>query len=292
MTTLAHKTILLTGASRGIGACVARQLAKQGATVVGVSRSPAELENLCVQVNTLGGKGLGIPFDIGQVEQLPLLLEQVTQQVGTVDILINNAGIELYRALPDYSLAEIQSILAVNLVAAIELTRLLLPSMLKRGRGHVVNMASLAGKTGHPYDSIYSASKAGLLMWNHAIRQELAGTGVRVSAICPGYVSGQGMLADTGIPAPSLAGTSRPETVALAVVKAIEQNQAEVLINQDPMTEFVTRSLLAIEQFFPRLGDVVNQRLGITRLNRLRIDHSLPQRLDRTGDRQSAKSAK
>jgi short-subunit dehydrogenase len=288
MTTLNDKTILLTGASRGIGACIARELAKQHATIVCVSRSRAELETICAQVNAIGGKGIGIPFDISDVEQLPALLRQIHQQVGSVDILINNAGIELYRAFQDYSLWEIQSVLSVNLVAAIELTRLLLPTMLEQRSGHIVNIASLAGKKGHPYDSIYSASKAGLLMWGNAIRQELVGTGVGISVICPGYVAQQGMLADTGIPSPPLAGISLPEAVAIAVVRAIEQNKAEVIINQDLVTEFLTRLLLAVEQFFPRLGDAMNQWLGVTRLNRMRIDsfHS------KTSDRQSIKSVR
>jgi short-subunit dehydrogenase len=288
MTTLNDKTILLTGASRGIGAYIARELAKQHATIVCVSRSQAELEAICAQVNAIGGKGIGIPFDISDVEQLPALLRQIYQQVGSVDILINNAGIELYRAFQDYSLWEIQSVLSVNLVAAIELTRLLLPTMLEQRSGHIVNIASLAGKKGHPYDSIYSASKAGLLMWGNAIRQELVGTGVGISVICPGYVAQQGMLADTGIPSPPLAGISLPEAVAIAVVRAIEQNKAEVIINQDLVTEFLTRLLLAVEQFFPRLGDAMNQWLGVTRLNRMRIDsfHS------KTSDRQSIKSVR
>ena len=288
MTSLNNKTILLTGASRGIGACIARELAKQHATIVGVSRSQAELETICAQVNAFGGQGIGIPFDISDVEQLPALLQQVHRQVGSVDILINNAGIELYRAFQDYSLQEIQSVLSVNLVAAIELTRLLLPTMLEQRSGHIVNIASLAGKKGHPYDSIYSASKAGLLMWGNAVRQELVGTGVGISVICPGYVARQGMLADTGIPAPPLAGTSLPETVAIAVVRAIEQNKAEIIINQDPATEFITRLLLAVEQFFPRLGDAINQRLGVTRLNQMRIDNFR----SKTSDRQPIKSVR
>jgi short-subunit dehydrogenase len=273
MTTIAGKTVLLTGASRGIGAVIARALAEKQATVVGVSRSQEGLDKVCAEVNALGGKGIGIPFDISNVEELPVLLRQIEQLIGSVDILINNAGIEIYRAFQDYSLAEIQSVLSINLLAAMELTRLVLPHMLFQNSGHIVNIASLASKKGHPYDSVYSASKAGLLMWGDALRQELAGTGVEISAICPGYISQQGMLADTGVPAPSLAGTSTPDDVAIALVKAIEQNKAEIVINGNLITENFTKLLFAIEQFFPRFGDVVNQRLGVTRLNQMRIQN-------------------
>lgn len=268
---IAGKTVLLTGASRGIGVHIAHALAAKQATVIGVSRSAEELNKVCAEVNDLSGKSIAIPFDISNIAELPVLLQQIEQQAGGVDILINNAGIEIYRAFPDYSLAQMQSVLSINLVAAMELTRLVLPGMLNRSSGHIVNIASLAAKKGHPYDSIYSASKAGLLMWADALRQELASTGVGLSTICPGYISGQGMMADTGIPAPSLAGTSTPHQVAIAIIRAIEQNQGEVIVNGDPITANLTKLLLAISQFFPSFGDTTNRLLGVTKLNRLRI---------------------
>lgn len=271
MTIIAGKTILLTGASRGIGRFIARELAHKQVTVIYIARSQEGLDRVCSEINALGGKVIGIPFDINNVEQLPILLQKIEQLVGSVDILINNAGIEIYKAFQDYSLADIQSVLSINLLAAIELTRLVLPNMLSQGGGHIVNIASLAGKKGHPYDSIYSASKAGLLMWADAVRQELDGSGVSISTLCPGYVSGNGLLADTGVPAPSLAGISKPEDVAIAVVKAIEQNQAEVIVNGNIIMQNLTKLLLATEQFFPRFGDVVNQWLGVTMLNQMRI---------------------
>lgn len=271
MTSIAGKTVVLTGASRGIGAFIARELAKKQATVIGISRSQEKLDQLCAEIHVMGGKAIVIPFDISNVEKLPILLKKIEQFTGSVDILINNAGVEIYKAFPDYSLADIQSVLSINLLAAIELTRLVLPNMLHQGSGHIVNIASLAAKKGHPYDSIYSASKAGLLMWANAIRQELTNTGVNISTICPGYISDYGLLADTGVPAPALAGISKSEDVAKAVVKAIENNQAEVIVNGNIIMQTFTKLLLATEQIFPRLGDVVNQGLGVNKLNKRRI---------------------
>jgi short-subunit dehydrogenase len=267
MTTIAGKTILLTGASRGIGAFIARALAKEQATIIGVSRSKEGLDKIGAEVKKLGGEWSAIPFDLRQVENLPILLEQIHQRVGIIDILINNAGIELYRAFQDYSTAEIQSILTTNLLAVMELSRLILPSMLNQGSGHIVNIASLAGKKSPAYNSIYAASKAGLIGWNDALRQELAGTGVEISVICPGYVSHQGMSADTGVSTPRLSGTSPPIKVADAVVCAIAHNKAEVLVNQDLLTETFTKLLLAIGQIFPRFGDAIFQWLGVTATN-------------------------
>lgn len=268
---IASKTILLTGASRGIGRCIAHALAKEQATIVGVARSQSGLDQVGAGVEAAGGKWIGIPFDISQVETLPILIKQIEELTGSIDILINNAGIEIYRAFQDYSLDELQSIISTNLIAAMELTRLLLPEMMTRNSGHIVNIASTAAKKGHPYDSVYSASKAGLLMWNDAIRQELAGTNVEISIICPGYVSDQGLLADTGIAAPKLSGTSTPEAVAIAVLKAIQHNLTEIVINHNIASVGIIRLLWALWQFFPRFGDVVYRWVGVSELNQKRI---------------------
>jgi short-subunit dehydrogenase len=270
MTIISGKTVLLTGASRGIGAFIALALAKQKATVVGVSRSQEGLDEVGTQVKALGGQWLGIPFDISKVEELPILIEKIHHKYDYIDILINNAGIEKYKKFSEYSTSDIQSVLTTNLVAAIELSRLCVPHMLHQKSGHIVNIASLAAKKGQPYDSIYSASKAGLLMWSDSLRQELAGTCVEVSVICPGYVSQQGMFADTSVPAPSLAGISTPPDVANAVTRAIKQNKAEVIVNQDPVMAGFTRALLALCQIFPELGDAVYRWIGIVKLNQKR----------------------
>lgn len=271
MTSIAGKTILLTGASRGIGAFIARSLAKEQVTIVGISRSKEGLNKIGAEITDLGSEWIAINFDLTQIEKLPIIVEQVNQQVGAVDILINNAGIELYRAFQDYSTTEIQSILTTNLIAVMELSRLILPAMLSKGSGHIVNIASLAGKKSPAYNSIYAASKAGLIGWNDALRQELAGTGVEISVICPGYVSQEGISADTGVPAPRLSGTSPPVKVVDAVVRAIVHNQAEVVVNQDLMTETFTKFLFAIGCFFPRFGDAIFQWVGVTAANQKRI---------------------
>ncbi len=273
MTTIAGKTVLLTGASGGIGVFIARALAKEQATVVGVSRSKEGLDKEGVEIKALGGKWIALPFDISNVEELPVLVQQINEIAGSIDILINNAGIEIYRAFQDYSNADLQSVLATNLGAAMELSRLVLPTMLRQSSGHIVNIASLSARKGHPYDSIYSASKAGLLMWSDSVRQELVGTGVEISVICPGYISQIGMFADTHVPAPSLSGTSTPADVANAVLRAIKQNQAEVIVNKDLITESLTKLLLAIWLFFPGFGDSVYRWIGVVKLNKMRVEN-------------------
>ncbi|MBC1236669.1 ketoacyl reductase [Nostoc linckia z18] len=272
MTSLAGKTVLLTGASRGLGVYIARALAREHATVVCVSRLKSGLDITCAQIKALGGKGISIPFDIKNVTELSTLKQHINKIVGSVDIIINNAGIEIYGDFVDYSLEDIQSILTINLLAAAELTRLFLPSMLERRTGHIVNIASLAGKKGVPYNSIYSASKAGLIMWTDAMRQELAATDTNISVICPGYISETGMTVNSRVSVPWLAGISTPIDVANAVIRAIKQNNSEIIVNQNLLTANMTKLMFAIGQFCPEFVDKVYQWLDIVKLNRRRAN--------------------
>ncbi|MDZ8077974.1 MAG: SDR family NAD(P)-dependent oxidoreductase [Nostoc sp. ChiQUE01a] len=272
MATLAAKTVLLTGASRGLGVYIARALAREQATVVCVSRFKSGLDTTCAQIKALGGKGISIPFDIKNVTELSTLKQHINKVVGPVDIIINNAGIEIYGDFVDYSLEDLQSILTINLLAAIELTRLFLPSMLERRTGHIVNIASLAGKKGVPYNTIYSASKAGLIMWTDAMRQELAATDTNISVICPGYISETGMTVNSRVSTPLLAGISTPIDVANAVIRAVKENKAEIVVNQNRLTASMTKLIFAIGQICPELVDKVYHWLDIVKLNRRRVN--------------------
>ncbi|MGH1393416.1 MAG: SDR family NAD(P)-dependent oxidoreductase [Trichormus sp.] len=246
MTTLTGKTVLLTVASRGLGVDIARALANEQATVVCVSRSRSELEQTCNAVNAAGGRANAIPFDITKVREFGSFTKQVHSTVGPVDILVNNGGRDIISAIANYSLAEIHSVFNTNLLATMELTRLLLPKMMERGSGRIVNIASLAGKKGIAFNSIYSASKASLIMWTDAVRQKLAGSGVHISAVCPGYVSHTGMTVDP---------------------RAIKGNPAEIIVNQNPIMEGVAKLMLAMGQIFPTVVDKLYQFLGIVNFN-------------------------
>ena len=136
----------------------------------------------------------------------------------------------------------------------------------------IVNVASVAGKKGVAYNSIYSASKAGLIMWSDAIRQELAGTNVNISAICPGYISKVGMSFNTGVPIPKLAGISTPTHVANAVIKSIKRNRAEVIVNENPLTEIMTQFMFAVGQIYPEIVDTIYRLIGVVKLNQTRAE--------------------
>ena len=264
MKTLTGKTALITGASRGIGTYIARTLAGLCVRIIAVARSSEGLNDICDTIKSEGGYAKAIPFDLAYPEKISELTEIVKKSADHIDILINNAGIERYLHYQDYSSEQLNAILNINLHSPMELTRILLPDMLKNG-GHIVNIASLAGKKGIAFNSIYSATKSGLIMWTDAMRQELKETNVNISVICPGYISDAGMFYDSHAKPPVMLGTSHPQKVADAVVKSIQKNKAELIVNSGPM-----KPLLALAQILPRLGDRIVNGFGVNKLNRNR----------------------
>ncbi|MBD2693910.1 SDR family NAD(P)-dependent oxidoreductase [Anabaena catenula] len=261
MKSISGKTVLLTGATGGIGLYIARALAQEKATILAVSRSPEKLKQICNEVDQLGGRCVSFCFDISKVTELGILLDQIYEITEKIDIIINNAAIEKYRPFQNYTLEDIQSILTTNLITGMELTRLILPKMIAQNSGHIVNIASGSGKKGAPYNSIYSASKAGLIMWTDAVRQELADSNIGISVVCPGYTN-TGMFHAFGLSAPRLARVSEPTEVAIAVIKAIKHNQPEVMLDG-----ILTKLLFSNIQLFPKFGDLIFRWIGVNQLN-------------------------
>jgi short-subunit dehydrogenase len=230
---LEGKTALLTGASRGLGPYIARALASKGVHLVLTARTADALEATAREATGLGVHAVAVPEDVTNSAGRLRLLERATAH-GPVDILINNAGIEWVCRYTSMSVEEIERMVHTNLLAPLILSRLVLPEMIARGSGHIVMMSSLGGKKGSPYSATYAATKAGLIEWTSGIREELRGSGVSASVICPGFVSKAGMFAVYGKRAPRLAGESTPEQVADAVIHAIERNVAEITVNPGP----------------------------------------------------------
>lgn len=260
------KVALITGASRGIGTYIAKSMASKGCRIVCISRDKEKLSNLCQEIENQGGNASYVPLDLSDIQTIEPAMNSLIAEGQRVDYLVNNAGIEQYSHLQNYSADQISKILNVNLHAPIELTRILLPYMLENG-GNIVNIASLAGKKGIAYNSIYSATKSGLIMWSDAMRQELKETPVNMSVICPGFISDAGMFKDANIEAPKLLGTSTPMEVVDAVINCIEKNLAEVIVNKGPM-----RPLLSIGQLSPRLADRIVGLMGVQEMNIKRVE--------------------
>ncbi|MGZ3512394.1 MAG: SDR family NAD(P)-dependent oxidoreductase [Thermodesulfobacteriota bacterium] len=266
MTLLKDMVVLLTGASRGIGPIVAEALAKRGATVALAARSRSELQNVATRLNEGGAKTLIIPVDLGQSSQREELIHRVLQEFEMIDILVNNAGLETEGAYSELAWSAIQETIEVNLIAPMALTRLVLPGMLRKKSGHIVNIASIAAKSGAPYAATYSGTKAGLAEWTRALRLELAGTGVQLSTIFPGYVREVGMFAKFGIKSPWIIGSCAPFEVARAVVYAIEKGRPETIINSRPL-----RYAFVLNEISPRMGDWLMRFSGAVDFQRRKV---------------------
>ena len=260
------KVAIVTGASRGIGKVIAQSLAQKGSKIIAIARSMDNLSKTCQLIEDKGGQATPILADMIQSENFDQLIERATSIYGRLDILVNNAGVEQYNYFRKYSSDYIDNCLKTNLHAPILLSKSILPQLLEQGSGHIINIASLAGKKGVSYNSIYSASKSGLIMWTDAMRQELSQTNVNISVVCPGFIRDSGMFHDSGQSAPKLLGSSLPQDVANAVIKCIRNNSAEIIVNPGPM-----KPLLALNQISPQLGDWVVKLFGVPEMNRKRI---------------------
>ncbi len=256
--------MLLTGASRGLGRVLAAALAARGANLALTARSAGALEETAAGLGNDGGHVVTVPCDVSDASSCHALLDRVSEQLGPIDVLVNNAGIQHPGAFAEADLAAVERTLDTNLLGVLRLTRLVLPGMLERRQGHVVTIASLAGKQGAPYNATYSATKAGLVEWTRAVSGELDGTGVGISVVCPGFISDVGMFVDSyGKKAPRLVGESTPKDVADALVRAIEKNVLEILVNPVPV-----RPLLALNAVAPGAANALMRRLGVGRIFR------------------------
>jgi short-subunit dehydrogenase len=217
--TLLSGNALVTGATGGIGQAIARALAAGGATVIVTGRRVEVLEPLASNIS-----GQAIACDLSRREEV----DRLVQEVGQVDVLVANAALPGAAELTDLTQEQIDGMLEVNLRAPIALARALVPSMVSRGRGHLVFITSLNGKAATPATSIYAAAKFGLRGFALSLREDLRPHGVGVSNVMPGFIRDAGMFANTNVELPRGVGTRSPEDVAAGVVKAIEQNRAEL----------------------------------------------------------------
>jgi short-subunit dehydrogenase len=237
------KTALLTGATGGLGRAIAHALAERGATLVLSSRKESELAELSSSLR--GESHRTIVADLADEGAA----ERLVADAGDVDILVANAGLPGSGRLESFSQDEIARAVRVNLQAPIQMTRALLPRLTERGSGHMVYISSLAGKAATARSSVYSATKFGLRGLAIALRQDLAPTAIGVSIVLPGFIRDAGMFADSGAKPPAGMGTSTPQDVGNAVVKAIERNKVEVAV-----APLQTRALAHLGLASPRIA--------------------------------------
>jgi short-subunit dehydrogenase len=259
MKKLTQRTAIITGASRGLGTYIARALAAEKMNLVLAARSREGLERVAGGLRESGVKVIAVPTDVTDRYGLEALAAAADEEFGGTDVLVNNAGALTIFPYDRIGIEDVERTVRLNLISAMILTRLVLPSMVERGRGHIVNMSSIAGIWGPPFDEVYGATKAGLIGFTQSLRQEYHGTGISASVICPGYVEEAGMYHEaeqaTGIKASALSGRTTPGAVARAVVKAIMKDRPHVIVNTPSV-----RPLAVLSALSPRFGEWILRR--------------------------------
>lgn len=235
---LAGKHALVTGGSRGIGAAVAQAMLQHGASVTLLGRDPSRLASVNAQLAALGQVRY-VAADITRPEQVALAMEQASTQLGPVAVLVNNAGQAASAPFLQTDGALWQRMLDVNLNGAFHCTQAVLPAMRAAGWGRIVNVASSAGLQGYAYVTAYCAAKHGLVGLTRALAVELAGSGVTVNAVCPGYT-------DTPMLQESIQQIAAKTGQAAEAVRAqlARQNQGERLLSPEEVAQVVLRFCL------------------------------------------------
>src|SRR5438105_4597058 len=258
------RSAIVTGASRGIGVYIARELAARGVHVLLVGRSEPELAGVAGELRHVGASVAVAAVDLAKHDAARRIVDAATEELGAVDVFVNNAADELQRQFHLLTSEEIETVLRIDLLAPIELSHLLLPQMLERGYGRIVNIASIAGHVGFPFTEAYAAAKDGLIAFSRVLRNDYRASGVSASALVLGAVKdagiGQRTLDETGLES-STAFMVRPETVATAVVRAIAKDKAELVVMPGP-----GRLMKALMDFFPAFGPAMNRLAGAGKL--------------------------
>ena len=214
----------------------------------------------------MGVRAEAIPADLADLGSIDSLVDRTERVLGPIDVLINNAGVEITASFTQLTRQELTSMVNLNLTAPVLLTHRVLPGMLERHRGHVVFVSSEAGKVGPAYQAPYAATKAALIGLNQSLRAEYAAAPIGFSVLCPGFIAGDGMyqrMVEEGVRSNRLLGETTVEKVATKVLEAIQGDLPEIVETGAPI-----RPLLALNQLAPRLVERALPLFGVTKLFR------------------------
>ena len=249
------QVVLITGASNGIGKQLSVDLAERGAIVVGCGRSIPRLKETLKEVRRTSPSSTMIGCDVSDAQQVQGMVAKILADFSRVDILINNAGIGTRQPFAQTPLQTIEEIMRTNYLGAVYCTHEVLPSMIARGRGHIVNLSSGAGKIGTLNMAAYCASKFAMNGWSESLYHELKPLGINVSVVCPGPVStefNRDFRESEPKSPPALIVTAKE--VSRAVIDAVERNKFEIV-----MPRWLAVMCL-IKRYAPNLFRVVAQR--------------------------------
>ena len=238
---LAGQTALVTGASRGIGRAVALELASAGATVaVNYASSATAAEEVVAQIIATGGSAYALKADVSQEEQVEQLIAAVLERSGSLDVLVNNAGITRDGLLMRMKTDDWQAVLDLNLSGVFLCTRAITRTMLKQKRGRIINITSVVGLMGNAGQANYAAAKAGVIGFTRSTARELASRGITVNAVAPGFIATdmtKDLKADELLNAIPLGRYGQPEEVAGAVR----------FLAADPTAAYITGQVLQVD---------------------------------------------
>jgi len=227
MVALKGKTALITGAARGIGRAAAIALAKEGVNIGLIARTEETLQNVAKEIEAEGVKTSYAIADVSSNDEVTTAVTKIKDELGETDILINNAGIAKFGGFMDLEIAEWEKIIQVNLLGAYYVTRAVLPDMIERQSGDIINISSTAGQKGAPVTSAYSASKFGLMGLTESLAQEVRKHDIRVSALTPSTVS-----------------------TDLAVENNLTDGQQDNMLQPEDMAEFIVAQLKMNKRVF------------------------------------------
>ena len=252
---LKEKTVVVTGASSGIGRAVALELARRGANVILGARRAEKLEAVAAECRALGVKATAVPADVTKADDCRRLIAEASR----VDVLVNNAGFAVFDSIAEARPDELRSMMDTNYFGAVNCIQAVLPQMLARGEGTIVTVASITGIMGFARMGGYCATKFALIGMTEALRNEIIGRGVRVALVCPGTTETEFFVkAERG----KMPGASRlmlavkPERVARAGCDAAEDGRYRRIL---PLLAAV---YMRMKELFPRLAHLLMRRVS------------------------------
>ncbi len=245
LTSYADRRALVTGASSGIGRLLALRLAREGARVGLVARRAEELRKLAAEIESAGGRALSLPCDVGDPQQVAAAAERALEDLGRVDLLVNNAGYGHHRAFLEWDVADMERMMRVNYLGALYFTKALLPAMVARNQGWIAFVASVAGRIGIPDESAYSASKFAIVGLAESLSLEVEDAGVHVLTVCPGSVRTPFFDAEALERMPESARRSmvEPEALVEEILAALASGKREITYPRHIRAAYVLRAL-------------------------------------------------
>lgn len=232
---LVSQIALVTGASRGIGAAIATELGKQGATVIGTATSAGGAENINASLKAAGIKGLGMALDVNDAAQIEAVLKEIAEKFGDVSILVNNAGITKDTLLMRMGEDDWDAVLSTNLKSVFRMSQAVLRPMMKARVGRIINISSVVGHMGNAGQTNYAAAKAGMSGFTKSLAVEVGSRNITVNCVAPGFIE-----TDMTAELPENIKTKMLERVPLGRLGNVNEIAATVAFLASPSAAYIT----------------------------------------------------